>query len=171
MTEILTPDEISQLSLRAIVALCSRCASRCRSEFDLPGNTPCRGQIMAAVDTAIQMARDFAAGLPLPSNAYEIDKEAMSAAGKAPASMFGTSATDAGIAAGVALTIQEGRIDLVPYRAQMCVGSVGRAAVAAKFDYNRLLQLKLGTFPEMGQPVDCTESGPLGPLWGRTQMT
>jgi hypothetical protein len=37
----------------------ARCASRFRPEFDLPRDSPDRGQVMAAVDTAIRMARGF----------------------------------------------------------------------------------------------------------------
>jgi len=120
---------------------------------------------MGAVDAAIQMARDFAAGQPVPENALDIVNAAMSAAGEAPANMFGMPATSAGMAAGVALSIHDGQIDLVPNRARMCVAGVGREASAARADYDRLLELGLGTFPELGQAVDVSETGPLGTLW------
>jgi len=165
MADNLTEKDLQRLPLRAIVALCTRCASRLRHEFDLPGNISDRGRVMGAVDAAIRMARDFAADQPVPNNALDIVNAAMSAAGKAPANMYGTPATDAGMAALVALTIHDGQIDLVPNRARMCVEGVGRAAFATRADYDRLLELGLGPFPELGQPVDVSESGPLGPLW------
>jgi hypothetical protein len=119
---------------------------------------------MAAVDAAIQMAREFAAGQPLPSNASEIVNDALSAAGETPSNMFGVPATKAGMAAGVALTIHNGQIEMVPNRAQMCVRAVGQDALAIRADYERLQQLGLGSFPELGQSIDVSEGGPLGPL-------
>lgn len=32
-------------------------------------------------------------------------------------------------------------------------------------DYRRLLRLRLGAYPEAGQPIDPSPEGPLGPLW------
>jgi hypothetical protein len=40
-----------------------------------------------------------------------------------------------------------------------------RTCAAARADFHRLLDLDLGRFPEPGNPVDPSESGPLGPLW------
>ena len=37
--------------------------------------------------------------------------------------------------------------------------------VWAAEDYRKLLELKLGRFPEAGQPIDPSPEGPLGPLW------
>lgn len=39
------------------------------------------------------------------------------------------------------------------------------AAVAAWSDFHRLQGLGLGRFPELGEPIDPSEDGPLGPLW------
>jgi hypothetical protein len=36
---------------------------------------------------------------------------------------------------------------------------------AARADYDRLRELNLGVYPELGQPIDPMENGPLGPLW------
>jgi hypothetical protein len=36
---------------------------------------------------------------------------------------------------------------------------------AATADYYQLLQSNLGTYPELGAPIDPTENGPLGTLW------
>jgi hypothetical protein len=41
----------------------------------------------------------------------------------------------------------------------------GAAGAAAQSDISKLSSLKLGDFPELGDPVDPSESGPLGPLW------
>jgi hypothetical protein len=37
--------------------------------------------------------------------------------------------------------------------------------IAAQLDYERLLALNLGHFRDLGEPIDATEAGPLGPLW------
>jgi hypothetical protein len=40
------------------------------------------------------------------------------------------------------------------------------AAIAALFaDDKKVFDLKLGTFPALGQPIDPSENGPLGSLW------
>jgi hypothetical protein len=39
------------------------------------------------------------------------------------------------------------------------------AVAAAWADYENLLNLDLGAFPELGQAIDPSESGQLGPLW------
>jgi hypothetical protein len=161
--ESVTADDLKRLPLLAIVALCARCAARLRPEFDLPASTPDRGSVMAAVDRAVRMAFDFAAGRPLPDDAEEVVSAGMRADGAGSADMFGS--PKAGMAAGVALTIHEGQTNLVPYRAHMCVRAAGDAATAARADYERLLCLGLGEFPNLGQPVDASEKGPLGGLW------
>lgn len=136
-----------------------------RPTFDLPGNQPNRGKVMAVVDAAISLARSFAAGIPLPDNAAQIVNASFQAADEAPQNMFGVAATQAGMAADLVLTIERGEIGLVPARAVMCVSWVGAAADAALSDYQRLLQICRCKFPELGDPIDVSDHGPLGPLW------
>jgi hypothetical protein len=125
MGESLTAKDLQRLPLRAIVALCARSAARFRAQFAIPGDTPDRGRIMASVDAAIRMACDFAAEQPLPSDAAKIVNAALSAAGEASANMLGVPSTIAGMAAGVALTIQDGQVEIVTNQAQRCVQAVG----------------------------------------------
>jgi hypothetical protein len=63
------------------------------------------------------------------------------------------------------MTIKDGWIEVLPARAAMVGSAFGPDADAARADYARLLQLNLGTFPELGEPVDTSDAGPLGPLW------
>jgi hypothetical protein len=163
MAASLTVEDLKRLSLRAVVALCVRYASRLRPGFDLPGNTPDRGKEMAAVDAAIQMARTFAAGKPIPSNAEHVVSAAMKAGGDAPG-LMGIYAQKAGIAAGVALTIHDGQSDLALNRAKYCLQSAGKAAIEIRADYERLGQLGLGSFPDLGDAIDVSDDGPLGPI-------
>lgn len=39
------------------------------------------------------------------------------------------------------------------------------ACIAALSDYQHLLELKLGVYQELGESLEPTENGPLGPLW------
>ncbi len=47
--------------------------------------------------------------------------------------------------------------DALRYSDSFIKGAVG--------DFGRLLSLNLGSFPQAGQPVDPSPTGPLGPLW------
>jgi hypothetical protein len=44
-------------------------------------------------------------------------------------------------------------------------GRPGGADAAARADFQILLELTLGQFPDLGRPIDPSEKGPLGPLW------
>ena len=45
------------------------------------------------------------------------------------------------------------------------VGYTDGFTIAAGEDYKKLLELRLGEYPEAGQPIDPSPEGPLGPLW------
>ncbi len=36
---------------------------------------------------------------------------------------------------------------------------------ATNADFNKLVELNLGSYPERGEPIDPSEDGPLGTLW------
>ena len=70
--------------------------------------------------------------------------------------------------------MQPNSADRVARAATYAAGRAGRAvaadccaavSAAARADYDRLLSLNLGTYPDPGQPIDPTETGPLGSLW------
>ena len=44
------------------------------------------------------------------------------------------------------------------------VASTDEFTMWAALDYRKLLELKLGEYPEAGQPIDPSPGGPLGPL-------
>jgi hypothetical protein len=122
---------------------------------------------MAAVDAAIHLAKDYAAGRPLPANAREITRLALKAAEECPPTMIGAAATSAGFAAVAALTADAGgeTVKLLPARALKAFVMLGDYTEAARADYRRLLNMSLGVFPDPGLPVDCSDDGDLGPLW------
>src|SRR5262249_58620465 len=52
--------------------------------------------------------------------------------------------------------------------AAIAAGTGEEAAAACRQDYETPLSLRIGTYPELGQPIDATEAGPLGRLWPHT---
>jgi hypothetical protein len=62
-----TPEDLKKLPLRAIVALSARCARRVEHLALLPDDDPETERCRAAVASAIQLAEDFARGLPCSS--------------------------------------------------------------------------------------------------------
>jgi hypothetical protein len=163
MAPNLTVEDLKRLSLRGVVALCARYAARLRPMFDPPGDNPRRAEEMTAVDAAIALARSFAAGKPMPSDAQSIVGKGMKAGGDAPGFMV-IFAQKAGMAAGVALTIHDGQTDLALNRAKVCLQAAGKATAEIRADYERLLNLGLGVFPDLGNPINVSEGGQLGPL-------
>jgi hypothetical protein len=61
------PEDLKKLPLRAIVALSARCARRVEHLALLPEGHPETERCRAAVENAIELAEDFAKGLPCPS--------------------------------------------------------------------------------------------------------
>lgn len=165
MSSAITIDDLQRLPLRAIVALCARCAMRMRAGFDLPGNVPDRGVQMAAVDDAVRLARDYAGGTRRPTEAGQVASAAMRAAGAAPADMLGVEATKVGWAVAAVEAAQNGETHMVAARAERCIRAQGVHGEAARRDFDGLVRLGLGAFPELGNPVNVAEDGPLGPLW------
>jgi hypothetical protein len=52
--------------------------------------------------------------------------------------------------------------------AAQAVASTDDFTTWASEDYRKLLKLGLGQYPEVGQPIDPSPEGPLGPLWPGT---
>jgi hypothetical protein len=61
------PEDLKKLPLRAIVALCARCARRVEHLALLPDDNPDSERCRATVASAIRLAEDFARGLPCSS--------------------------------------------------------------------------------------------------------
>jgi|SRR5579871_2563856 len=173
MVEAIDAQDLRQLPLRALVALAARCARRVQPLFDLPKDQTGRPGHLRVVDYAIEIAERFAAGdeTVSPACAYSaatafqtvysvtpIASSARLAASSAAAAAY--AASTAYSAEGVAREVAKSALNAVT---ASCV--VPPALEAARVDLRRLNRLHLGTFPDLGDPVDFSARGTLGPLW------
>ncbi len=178
-----TEDDLKKLPLLAIVAYAVRCARRAQPTFAAIPNFAPQG---AAVEQAISLTERFCVGTDLNA-APDAAERAADAAGRAATlarSYAGGAA--AALAAGAAQAaaqataavedywVQPNSADRVVRAAAYAAGRASRAVAAdrsaavnaaARADYNRLLSLNLGSYPDPGQPIDPTETGPVGALW------
>jgi hypothetical protein len=187
-----TLDDFKKLPLRAIVAFAARCARRVEQIAIPPDDHPehehkrCR----SAIRDAIQLAEDFARALPCTSwesviPAIEASRDparrdlmreaaigAVVHAAYAAATvlhavalrgepeerhLFGPPTRPLAHLADV--TAEQAALDAssaVGYSDGFIKGAVG--------DQGRLLSLNLGSYPRVGQPIDPSTNGPLGPL-------
>jgi hypothetical protein len=129
-----------------------------------------------AVRNAIGIAERFAAGEVID---VEEAGAAARAAGEAANAVQTTAAVFAATAAADAAlaTVHAARTtaDAIAYGTCAAANGATYAATATdaerdvveatRADYERLLSLDLGEAPGLGTPIDCSETGPLGPLW------
>ncbi len=178
-----TEDDLKKLPLLAIVAYAVRCARRAQPILDTVPSFAMHG---AAVQQAISLAERFCAGKDL-NDAPDAAERAADAAGRAAdvarsfaggsAVALAAGAAQAAVQAAAAVEdfwAQPDSADRVVRAATYAAGRAGRAvaadrcaavSTAARDDYDRLSALNLGTYPDLGQPIDPTETGPLGSLW------
>ena len=170
--------DLSRLPPHAIVAYAARCAMRVEPLFQRaePGaESDARlaqaigaaeritsGHVLSVDDIASAEAAEAAAaavaGVPAAHHAARAAAyaaRAACAADQAPyaAEAFAGDAARAAEAAVVAAVTPEVAADAVHY-----------AEYAAQADYERLVLYNRGA-PPLGQPLHCSEDGPLGPLW------
>lgn len=174
--------DLEHLSLRGIVAFATRCARRVQSLYRLPENHPRLNAHVSAVDQALMLAEGFVAGRDIsPSIAMTIADAARRAAREAyapleAASAETRSATRAAHAAAEAVETfstmpGHGAIAFAAYTATLAIAAAveprfaeaTEAAVLA--DLDRLLELAPGQPDSLGDPMDASAAGPLGPLW------
>lgn len=192
-----TKEELKQLPLLAILAFAARCARRVSPLFDLPADHPERELHLEAVNGAIALAERAAkrfelADVDAANTAADLAQRAAGAVGP----NAGCAANTAFVAAHVALAAANvgivardndvARAGNAAYMAAMAarVASAtadlashpkagGDAAAAARADFQLLVKLRLGQFPELGQPVN-SESGALWttgePEWYRSKI-
>ncbi len=192
-----TLEDFKKLPLRAIVAFAARCARRVEELSFLSDDHPEQERRRLAVWEALQMAEDFARGLPCTSwesviPAIEASRDAARGdlvredaiaavvhAAYAAATglhavalrgepeerhLFGPPTRPLAPLADVtaeqaaldAFTTAVDASDAVGYSDGFIKGAVG--------DHGRLLSLNLGSYPQVGQPIDPSTNGPLGPL-------
>jgi hypothetical protein len=181
-----TLQDLGALPLRATVAFASRCARRTQPTFRPPEDFPHRGQAFDAIEAAIRLAEDFARGaaeVPGPNDTtarlvYQLGEATCGLQLFAPYAAYhaahaATRAASAGERGSEDLASEVLAAAYGACRVVMTSGTGSRpdadshrrvcAAVCADFD--RLRGLALGSFRDLGGPVDATEAGPLGPLW------
>ncbi len=185
MPKIPSAEDLKQIPLRALVAYAARCARRVHILFE--------GRVVdleyrAKVEGPIQIAERFARGDAGTGDdawrsamaAGDAAIAAARAAGDADLEAVANAALEAAATALAALEADLGRETAdARYRdaiervvalgsaqaAWAAVAAWATAIDAAWADFDQLLKLHLGSFPELGQPIDPSESGQLGPLW------
>jgi hypothetical protein len=179
--------DLGDLSMRATVAFAARCARRVRPPLDeLPADFPNHDQALGTVDAAIEAAENYArAQMGRQADTEALAQAAMNVAEATyPYGRLGAfAAAHAAKAAAEALrggerASTEVVMEVVAFayganRVALTGGTGGRldeetdqlvrAAIFA--DYEKLRGLCAGTLYDMGDPVDPSEKGPLGPLW------
>jgi hypothetical protein len=173
-----TEDDLKKLPLLAIVAYAVRCARRALPIVDTVPSFATHG---AAVKQAISFVERFCVGEDL-NVAPDAAERAADAAGRAAAvaqsfaggSVLALAAGAAQAAAQAAAAVEDSWADpnsadrvvrVATYAASRASRAVPAVSAAAKADYDRLLSWNQGTYSDLGQPIDPTETGPLGPLW------
>jgi hypothetical protein len=174
------PPDFRRLPVRAIAAHAARSARRVRALFVWPeppldferrctaverainvAERFCRGESVSTVEAA-DAAAEAAIAADVAYNAYAAHAAYAADAASCAAQIVAGAharAVDAAIAAAIAYAFayfDEEAVDLVSRR----------AADAAQADYDKLLGLQLGSYPETGRPIASSEDGPLGALWG-----
>jgi hypothetical protein len=173
--------ELGQLTLRANVAYAVRCARRIRPCFTLPAETPQRQEQTAAVDSAIRLAEDFCRTLPSASGPASSAARTAGEVAEATCTFTrfaGYAAMHAVEAAAFATEAARAPEDHLLHQVVAASYAAGRVVTsnadrftldivlaALRHDLETLLTLSHGTLEELGEPIDPSEGGPLGPLW------
>ncbi len=178
MAESIRIDALNHLPLRAITAFAARCARRVQPLFKLEQPEKKRNQEhVRAIEALLRAAEEFANGQDLAEAGQacfarlDAGRDARTAAGHSPAERVATAALAAARSVVYAARGPTDTAAVVAREAESAAkeaagaeGSLKFAAALAK-DYSVLLRLPLGKYPEVGEPVDPSEAGPLGPLW------
>ena len=193
-----TSEDMKRLPLRAIAALAARIARRIAGKALLPDDQPETDRYRTAIENAIQLAEDFAKGMPctaLESAVREIESCEVVAGGDfvretALHAIVLTAHTAATALHVLDLRAMPGESHLFgaaksnpfPHLADLSADLTARDAFTAAVtaadadgrsdafvkagveDYQKLLKLDLGSYPQAGEPIDPSSKGPLGPI-------
>lgn len=178
-----TEDELRKLPLGAIVAYAARCARRVQPLYGRAAGAAKPTKHEAAIEWAISLAENFCLRHEVSGAAYAAAYDARDAVDAADARDAARAASAAARAAAYAFDIPKSAVyehavyaNRVAIEADDAANAAARAAnhacdgaraveAAARADFDRLLQLNQGTYPQLGTPIAATENGPLGPLW------
>lgn len=178
MPSKITKDDLSKIPLRAMVAWAARCARRVQPLYHVDGlSAKKEHKHVSAIDQVIGAAEAFANSVDDKTfegtrayNILDAGRDARDAAGHGVAAWVATSALNAARSAVYAAQGPTGAIVIDAEDAFDCAikaaeSNSSEVSEAASADFQKLLAAKLGDFPELGQPVDPSASGALGPLW------
>jgi len=181
--ELPTADDLKKLPLGAIVAYAVRCARRVQPLYGCAAGIAELRKHEAAVEGAISLAEDFCLSHDVSAPAYGAAYAARDAADTTVAKDAARAAAAAARAAAYAFDLPKCAVyDRPVYTSRVAAeaidgaraaaraaehasGSAAAVEAAARADFDRLSELNQGTYPELGQPIDATKNGPLGPLW------
>ncbi len=179
--------DLKQLPLRALVAYAARCARRVQSQYALPEGHEEAAACQVALDGAIRIAEQFASG---EEPTAEIVAQAEEATVRAiilvsgdengnSAAAYAANAVYAAIAAATAgLGAMHGEdpqaaaekvADAAAIALDAATAIRDDVARAANLDWEMLHRMHLGKFPGVGEPVNPSEKGILGPLFSRIE--
>lgn len=170
-TRLPTEEDLEQLSLRGIVAFAARCAKRVQPRYGLAKSIAGFAEHQQALSTAISMAEQFCQvpDINVLTAAAGADTAAYDAA-DAKIDIASSAAACAAAACEAANTAE----DAAPAFDAACAATYAASASgehadvfteAACNDFERLLEADDGIWPDLGDPIDPSEKGPLGPLW------
>jgi hypothetical protein len=167
MSEIDVKESLKQLPLRAQVAFAARCARRAQPFSIRPDTASWQSE---AIERAIRIAEQFARGNPVEAAAAGAasNSAANAAAYAADAAAWAANAAaapDAVTALNAADAVVRTATDAAWAANAAAAPDAEAADAAARSDIYKLSDLKLGSFPALGNPIDPSESGPLGTLW------
>ena len=181
--ELPTEEDLKKLPLGAIVAYAARCARRVQPLYARAVGIAELPKHEATVEGAISLAEEFCLSHVVGAAAYDAAYDARTAAHAADAKEAAHAAAGAARAAAYAFDLPKCAVYDRPVYASRVATEAADAALAAaraaaqasadaaavlaaaRADFDRLLARNQGAYPELGQPLDPTESGPLGPLW------
>ncbi len=183
MATVETPNDLKLLPLRALVAYAARCARRVQPLYAIPDDHPDARSSSEAIDQAIALAEDFAAGRRIDPGQLKASNEAIVRALMVAneedvcdeAAAYAANAAYAVVdATRAALVTVEAEDPVAAARKVVDSASIATDAAkaadtsvqrAARLDWEMLHRMHLGRFPEFGEPIDPSESGMLGPLF------
>lgn len=164
-----TVEELQSLSRRGMTAYACRNARRVQPLYE-PLVRESRWTHIDAVENALAMAERFVSGGSPTVDATELRSAAtMTAKAHSVAYTNHASAASAAIDSAVdAAACAAAAADpaTAAYSAASSAAALSAAArSAARRDFTTLVCLKHSSAPELGEPIDLSDNGPLGPLW------
>ena len=175
--------DLKQLPLRALLAYAARCARRVQSLFTIAPEHADPAQAAQAIDTAIRLGEEFAAGA-------DLDPQILAQAEEAVVQILMTGGSGDGLEKGAAYAanaaygvisatraaVESDTADDPAAAAQLvteCATIVADAAIAAdpsveraaRLDWEMLHRMRLGKFPALGDAINPAPTGMLGPLF------